>query len=183
MLMTRDDATLLIVDVQEKLYPALFNHADLSTRLAWLIGAAHEVGLPIVFTEQYPQGLGNTLPELRAQAASAPVIEKIFFSCVPEDKIDKPLRNREQVIVAGAETHICVLQTVLELLDQDKSVFVVADACGSRRESNHEVALLRMRDAGAMIVTREMVIYELLRRAGTDTFKALSKKYFVGEQP
>ena len=179
MLMNAKDATLLVIDIQEKLLPVMFNRDVLAACAEWLIGAATDLGLPVVFSEQYPKGLGATLPELLARAPLAPVADKVFFSCVAGQCLPGKSLERPQFIVAGIETHICVLQTVFELLALGKNVFVVTDVTGSRRELDHETALQRMRDAGAVLVTREMVVLEMLRQAGTDIFRTISKRYLV----
>jgi len=183
MLMQREHATLLVVDVQEKLAPAVHDADGLLARLQWLVGAVRDTGVPVVFSEQYPKGLGHTVPALRDVAPNARTVEKQHFSCVAGDCLPDSLMQRDQVIVCGMETHVCVLQTVIDLLDEDKEVYVVSDAVSSRREADHQAGLARMRDAGAQLVTREMVLFELLHQAGTDEFKAASKRYLVGEQP
>ena len=181
MLMNVNEAALLVVDIQEKLVPALFNREVLPARAEWLIGAAVDLGLPIVFTEQYPKGLGPTLPSLLAKAPQAPVAAKVAFSCVAGQCLPESVMGRSQFIVMGVETHVCVLQTVFELLALGKRVFVVTDVTGSRREQDHAVALKRMRDGGAVRVTREMVVFEMLRQAGTDLFKRISKGYLTDD--
>ncbi|MCP9758474.1 hydrolase [Aquitalea sp. S1-19] len=183
MLMHKDKATLLVVDIQEKLTPAIAGAQNLIARARWLIAAAHDCALPVVFSEQYPQGLGHTLAELSAAAPDAVHVEKLHFSCVSAGCLPRSLLEREQVIVCGMETHVCVLQTVLGLLQLGKQVFVVADVVGSRADSDKELGLQRMRDAGAVLVSREMVLFEMLEKSGSEQFKAMSKKYLVGEQP
>lgn len=183
MLIDKDDATLLVVDVQQKLLPAVLDPQGMLARCRWLVSAAHDVGLPVVFSEQYPHGLGHTAPELLAAAPAALVVEKLHFSCVAAECLPEALLARSQVVVCGMETHVCVLQTVLELLALGKQVFVVADAVSSRGEVNRDFGLQRMRDAGAVLVTREMVLFEALRVSGSDVFRAMSKRYLVGEQP
>lgn len=183
MLMQRDNATLLVVDIQQKLVPAVIDPDGMLARVRWLLGVAADTGLPVVFSEQYPQGLGHTVPELLAASPSAPVVAKRHFSCVAGQCLPDELMAREQVIVCGMETHVCVLQTVLELLATGKWVFVVADAVASRSAHDLELGLQRMRDAGAVLVSREMVLFELLREAGSDLFRNMSKRYLQGEQP
>ena len=183
MLMDKEQATLLVVDIQEKLLPAVVDATGLVARLQWLLGVAVDNGLPVVFSEQYPRGLGHTLPTLLAAAPDASIGEKLHFSCVDGGCLPASLLSRPQVIVCGMETHVCVLQTVLQLLASGKQVFVVADAVSSRQPASIELGLQRMRDAGAILVNREMVLFELLRAAGSEHFKAMSKKYLVGEQP
>ncbi|BEV73484.1 MULTISPECIES: hydrolase [unclassified Paludibacterium] len=183
MLLDKQHAVLLVIDVQEKLLPAILDAPLLERRLAWLIGACHDHQLPIVFSEQYPRGLGQTLPALLALAPDASVVDKLHFSCIAAGCLpDHALRQRH-FILCGMESHVCVLQTAMDLLRLDKQVFVVADAIGSRHAADHQLALERLRQAGAQIVTREMVLFEILQQAGTDAFKAASKTYLQGEQP
>lgn len=183
MLMEFGKAALLVVDVQDKLVPAINNGAQMSARIQWLISACHLLGTPILFTEQYPKGLGHTQQTLTALVEQAEVVEKMHFSVVAGQCLPAHWQEHSQIIVCGMETHVCVLQTVLDLLKAGKEVFVVADAVGSRTEQNHQLGLARMRDAGAQIVSREMVVFELMHKSGTDTFKAISKQFLVGEQP
>lgn len=183
MLMHKEQASLLVVDIQEKLAPAVVDAAGMAARCRWLISVAADHGLPVVFSEQYPRGLGHTLPELLAQAPDSQVVEKTHFSCVAANCLPETVLLRPQTIVCGMEAHVCVLQTVLELLELDKQVFVVADAVSSRKVSDIELGLQRMRDAGAVIVSKEMVLFECLRQAGGEHFKRMSQRYLVGEQP
>jgi nicotinamidase-related amidase len=183
MLINKDDATLLVVDIQEKLVPAVQDASGMVARCRWLIAVAVDLGLPVVFSEQYPQGLGETLPLLSALAPQAAVVEKLHFSCMEGQCLPDSLMSRRQVIVCGMETHVCVLQTVMGLLQEGKQVFVVADAVSSRSLPDRDYGLQRMRDAGAVLVTREMVLFECLRVSGTPLFKQMSKRYLVGDQP
>lgn len=183
MLIDKNDATLLVVDVQQKLLPAVLDADGMLARCRWLVSVAHDVGLPVVFSEQYPHGLGHTAPELLVAAPAAMVVEKLHFSCVAAECLPESLLARSQVVVCGMETHVCVLQTVLELLALGKQVFVVADAVSSRGEVNRDYGLQRMRDAGAVLVTREMVLFEALRVSGSDEFRSMSKRYLLGAQP
>lgn len=175
-------ATLLVVDIQEKLIGAMSDPAGTRARARWLLAATAELQLPTVISEQYPQGLGSTLTELTAAAPAAQVVSKQHFSCVAAQCLPASLLEREQVIVCGMETHVCVLQTVLGLLGLGKQVFVVEDACDSRTVANKAAALARMRAAGAQIVTREMVVFELMGSAAHPWFRHISKTYMVGEQ-
>ena len=183
MLIDVKRATLLVVDVQDKLLPAIDQHEALQENLLRLVGAAVDAGLPVVFSEQYPQGLGGTTPALLALAPEAPVVEKVHFSCVAGDCLPESLWQRDQVVVCGAETHVCVLQTVLELLEAGKRVFLVRDAVGSRSALDRETGLLRMQQAGATLVTREMVLFETLQQAGTDLFRHMSRRYLIEDAP
>ncbi|MFP2770795.1 hydrolase [Oceanisphaera sp. KMM 10153] len=183
MLMESGKAALMVVDVQEKLLPAIHESERLGARIQWLISACHTLKTPILFTEQYPRGLGHTLPALTALVDQPEIVDKMHFSVVAANCRPAHWQQYPQVVVCGMETHVCVLQTVLELLKEGKEVFVVADAVGSRTEANHRLGLDRMRDAGAQIVSREMVIFELMHQAGTEAFKTISKQFLRGEQP
>ncbi|WP_319781886.1 hydrolase [Oceanisphaera sp. IT1-181] len=183
MLMESGKAALMVIDVQEKLLPAIEDSEQLHARIQWLISACHTLDTPTLFTEQYPKGLGHTLPELLALVAAPEVVEKTHFSAVAAHCLPAHWQDYSQVIVCGMETHVCVLQTVLELIQAGKEVFVVADAVGSRSVENCELGLARMRHAGAHIVSREMVVFELLRQAGSEQFKTISKDFLRGEQP
>lgn len=177
MLMKAKKSCLLIIDVQTKLSPAITGREQLLTRTKQLIEAASILDIPIIFTEQYPKGLGHTEPELMDMVREETVVEKVTFSCMGDKNFKKVLAatKRKQVIVTGMETHVCVLQTVMQLLAADYTPFVVADAVSSRDLDDYRAGLVRMRDAGAISVTTEMVLFEWMERAGTDEFKQISK--------
>ncbi|PWB33155.1 hydrolase [Pseudomonas sp. SDI] len=183
MLIDPTQSTLLVIDIQEKLIGAMSDPAGTLARARWLIAAGAELGLPTVFSEQYPKGLGPTVAALKEAAGAAEIVEKMHFSCVAGECLPASLLAREQVIVCGMETHVCVLQTVLGLRALGKQVFVVEDACDSRTAFSKAAGLQRMRDAGAQIVTREMVLFELLGSASHEKFRLISKTFLVGEQP
>ncbi|MDV2857562.1 MULTISPECIES: hydrolase [Oceanimonas] len=183
MLMQPEKAALLVVDIQEKLVPAIHQGDQLAARASWLIQACQILNIPTLFTEQYPRGLGHTLPTLTSLVERPAVSTKVHFSAVAGGCLPREWQSRSQIIVCGMETHVCVLQTVLDLLQNGKNVFVVADVVGSRTEENRQLGLERMRNAGAQIVSREMVVFELMQQAGTDTFKTISKQFLVGDQP
>jgi nicotinamidase-related amidase len=174
----RDRAVLVVIDVQEKLCRAM--DEKVLERLAGNIGilqeAARELGLPVVATEQYVKGLGETLCVLKEKLVE-PAIEKMAFSCCGESSFPEKLKalGRQQVIVTGMETHVCVLQTVLELLDAGYAVHLVRDAVMSRRKDNWFVGLETAREAGAVITSTETALFQLLRVAGSEEFKKLSK--------
>ncbi len=183
MLLNAERSLLLVVDVQEKLVPAIHEHQRVVDNCAWLLDVARDMGVPRRVSEQYPRGLGPTVAELRSRVEAGELMEKVHFSCVAEEECRASLleAGREQIVVAGIEAHVCVLQTVLDLMglgaESGKSVFVVADAVSSRDPRNAELALARMRQAGAEIVSREMVAFEWAHKAGTDRFRHLSKAY------
>lgn len=183
MLIEADKAALLVVDVQDWLIGAITDPEGTLARLRWLLQVAAELELEVLISEQYPQGLGHTLTALTALVPAARVVEKRHFSCVADGCLPPDLLAREQVIVCGMETHVCVLQTVLGLRALGRQVFVVDDACASRTPYNHAMGIQRMRDAGAQIVTREMVAFELLHTSTHAKFRHISKTFLVGEQP
>jgi nicotinamidase-related amidase len=169
-LLARDRATLLVVDVQEAFRPyAAFT--AVAQACARLVQAVRVLEVPTLVSEQYPRGLGHTAPELGLQ--EEPRIEKTVFSAARADGFD--LAGRDQVIVGGIETHVCVSQTVHDLLAAGVEVHVPADAVGSRHQLDHERALERMQRAGATVSTVEAALFELLERAGTPEFKAVQK--------
>lgn len=183
MLIDPRQATLLVIDIQEKLIGAVSDPAGTLARARWLLAACTDLELPIVISEQYPKGLGPTVEALKTAAPLAQVVEKVHFSCVAGNCLPGAMLAREQVVVCGMETHVCVLQTVLGLLDLGKQVFVVEDACDSRTSASKAAGIARMRDAGAQIVSREMVLFELMGSARHPQFRHISKTYLVGEQP
>lgn len=179
MLTSQSRAHLLVIDVQERLAPNVENPERVISNCGRLITYARRLDVPITFTEQYPRGLGPTtgiLLELTGN--SIPRIEKTEFSVWRNPGIRARLeevarQGRRQVIVAGMEAHICVLQTVMDLIANDFDVFVVADAISSRVPQSRDLAIDRMARAGAAIVNHEMVGFEWLERAGTPEFKDL----------
>ncbi|MFV3303947.1 hydrolase [Pseudomonas sp. NY15181] len=178
MLLRAQTSTLLIVDIQERLFPAIHEAESVLEHTAWLLAVAQRLGVPVLATEQYPKGLGPTLPALREALPAEAVLEKIAFSAVTDPGLlQMNGGERRQFVVCGTEAHVCVLQTVLGLLAEDREVFVVDEAVGSRRPRDKALALERMRQAGAMIVSREMVAFEWLERAGTEVFREVSKQF------
>ncbi len=177
MLLDSKRSTLLVIDVQEKLLPHIADHSDVLAHCGWLVRVATRLGVPVLATEQYPHGIGATHPDLRALLPAAPR-EKLHFSCVAAGCLDAdPAFAREQLVLCGIETHVCVLQTALELRAGNREVFVVEDAVGSRRSADKAAALARMHSHGVQIVTREMVAFEWLHESGTPTFKEVSREF------
>lgn len=170
-----DDALLLVVDLQAKLLPAIHEHERVLTACGRMIRAAHVMHVPVLATEQYRAGLGPTVPAIAELLADAPVIEKLTFSACGIEPVRTRLAEakRSQVIVIGIEAHVCIQQTVLDLLEAGYAPMVPADAVSSRRPFDAEVALRRMTQAGAVVTTTESLIFELCREAGTPLFKEL----------
>ncbi|NLR75216.1 hydrolase [Leeia aquatica] len=178
MLLHRDQSLLLVVDVQEKLLPAIDQADALLQHCHWLMGVARHLGVPILFSEQYPKGLGPTHPQLRALAPDAPVVDKTHFSCVAAACLPAELlQQRRQVVICGMESHVCVLQTAWDLHASGLDVFVVADAIGSRKPLDHQLALQRLQALGLSIVSREMCLFEWAHQAATPEFKQLSQQF------
>ncbi len=165
-----DKCLFLIIDVQEKLVNMLEDKSvgENAIKLAKAIGI---LNLPVLVTEQYPKGLGSTLTEIKSALKNAKYIEKTKFSAVREESFLSLLENKKQVVIFGIETHICVLQTAMDLLNKGLEVFVVASASGSRKEEDKQNALRRLMHAGAQIVTVEMVLFELLESSKHPNFK------------
>ena len=176
MLIDRDRSCLLVVDIQERLAPKMAAPEQVIENSGVLMKAAARLSVPILVSEQYPRGLGHSVAEIAALAPVEAVVEKIHFSCLADDGFARRYSalQRPQAVVTGIEAHVCVLQTVEQLLDADADVFVVADATSSRDARNHSAAMDRLRDAGARIATTEMVVFEWLGRAATPEFKELS---------
>lgn len=175
--LTPEQTALLIIDVQEKLLPAIFQRERVERNAATLIRAARVLNIPVVVTEQYPAGLGPTAGPLRAVLGDAPVIEKMTFSIFGEPEFVDALGglHRRTLLVAGIEAHVCVTQSVLDALTAGYTVHVAADATSSRTEANLRFGLDRMRTAGAVVSCTEMALFELLRVAGTPAFKEVLK--------
>lgn len=174
MLIQRDTSLLLLVDLQEKLAPAIFESERVIRNSVRLLKAAQQLGVPGFIAEHCTGSIGPTVPEIR-NATVSPIFAKTHFSCTAEPGVLDLLREagRPQVIVAGIECHVCVLQTAFGLREAGFDVFLAADAASSRTPENHQAAVERMRAGGIHTATTEMVIFEWLHRAGTDDFRAL----------
>jgi nicotinamidase-related amidase len=169
-------AAIVVVDLQEKLLPAIHERERVLRNSLLLLRLARVLGLPAVLTTQYRKGLGATVPEVLEVAPGVEPVDKVAFGCFGSDEFRSRLRaqgNRDQLVVAGIEAHICVAQTVLGALAEGLAVHVAADAVGSRAPENREVGLRRMESAGAVVTSAEMAIYELLRRSDAAAFKAM----------
>lgn len=179
MLIDHLTSSLLLIDVQEKLMPALFNKDDVLANCQKLALGARTLSVPISITEQYPEGLGYTVDLISNETAGeAQIFTKTCFSALKDEALKIHLRDhnfpdRSSIVIAGAEAHVCVLQTALDLVANGFFVFVVADAISSRTENSHLMALERMRSNGVEIVTTEMVLFEWIERSDSKAFKEL----------
>ena len=174
LLLSRQSSALLVVDVQTKLVPEIAEHARIVWNIGRLMDGATVLDVPVVATEQYPQGLGPTVPELADRLTK--VEEKIAFSCGVCGQMFRDLHEKSihQILVAGIEAHVCVLQTVLDLMTESFDVFVAVDAVGSRSDIDARTALDRMVMAGATLCTTESALFEWCEVAGTPEFKKIS---------
>jgi nicotinamidase-related amidase len=172
--MSATDTALLVIDVQEKLLAKIAGGASLVRNIAFLIDAARLVDVPVTATEQYPKGLGPTVGELAQRLPRRP--DKVAFSCCVIAEVVEGFRNaaRPKVVLSGMETHVCVLQTALDLLAQRFQVYVPVDAVASRFAVDHEQALHRLERAGAIITTSETAVFEWLGGANHPRFKQVS---------
>ena len=172
-------SVLTIVDVQERLFNAMDaeRRDDMVSNVKILASAARRLDVPVLVTEQYPKGLGRTLPEVKALLADVAPFEKTAFSCADAEGFMDRLKGfgADHVILTGVEAHVCVLLTALDLLARGLKVSVVADAVCSRRTANLEIGLAQARQAGAVITATETVVFQLLGRADSDAFRELSK--------
>lgn len=173
-LMSREDTALLVVDVQTKLLALIAGHERLVWNIRRLIDGAKTLGLPVLGSEQYPQGLGPTEPQLAALIGPMPA--KVAFSCAACPEIAPALdaAGRRKVLVVGIEAHVCIQQTVLDLLSASFRVYVAVDAIGSRFDVDYQTALRRMESSGATLTTTEAALFEWCQQAGTPEFKQIS---------
>ena len=172
-----DQCTLVVVDIQQKLLPPIFNKDDLIKNSQLLIRAAKILEIPLVVTTQYCQGLGPVVPEIASLLGNAQPIDKLQFGCFASNEFRSTLKSlpgiRNTLLLCGMETHICVMQTALGALNDGYLVHVATDAIGSRVRWNWDIGIDRMRAAGTVISTTEMMIYELLRSSGSAQFKQM----------
>ena len=172
-----EKSVIVIVDVQGKLAQLMFDKDTLFANCAILAQAANILDIPILWCQQNPKALGDTIPELTELLAHQTSIDKMCFSCARHPDFIERLNQlkRGQIILCGIETHICVHQTAIDLLDNDCDVHVIADAVSSRTESNKTIGLARMRDEGVTISSTEMALFELLKTAEHPNFKQVAK--------
>lgn len=178
MLLRADLSLLLVIDIQERLLPAMADPQSVEAGAARLMRAARRLGVPLLVSEQYPKGIGPTVASLAALATPDETLEKLSFSCAAEPAIQARLGlmgPRRQAVLCGIEAHVCVLQSALGLIAAGWSVAVVEDAVSSRRAGDRDAGLRRLAAAGATIATVEMVLFEWLERAGTAEFRDLLK--------
>lgn len=172
----RQHTALLVVDVQERLMPVIYENEKVFANVNKLLRGTQILNLETIITEQYPKGLGNTCKEVQLPE-NPNIIEKVCFSCMLSEPVNEQLKltNVKDLIICGVESHICVLKTTLDALKAGYTVHVVVDAVSSRTEENKQIAIDRMRQSGAFITSTESILFMLLDQAGTEDFKAISK--------
>jgi nicotinamidase-related amidase len=174
----KDDAALLIIDIQERLATVMKQREPVVKNSIHLVELAKMLHIPIVVTEQYPKGIGHTVEEIKHVLPVYQPIEKLTFSCCDEPSFLQTIKglNKKTLILTGMETHICILQTCIGLLQNGFNVHIVKDAICSRTKENWKTACEYMRDAGAVITCTEAVLFQLLKTAGTEEFRTISKR-------
>ncbi len=177
MRVLKDKTAGLIIDMQERLYPHMHEHEALARNTGILVEGLRLLGVPVLVTQQYTRGLGPTIPGLSDQVLGYPMIEKTAFSCCDEPEFIRALSetHRHFVVMAGIESHVCVLQTSIDLLERGYQPVLVEDCVSSRRAGDKSTAVRRMRKEGAIVTTYESILFELCRFSGTDEFKSISK--------
>jgi len=176
-LLVAEKTTLLIIDIQERILPVMNNHESVVQNTIKLIKGFKVLGIPIFYTEQYPKGLGPTLQSIKDELGKEEAIQKLSFSCSGAGELFDLLKKRDlsQIVVCGIESHVCVQQTVLDLLANGFQVNLAADAVSSRKIVDYETAITRMRQNGAEVTTTESILFELLNVCATPEFKQISK--------
>lgn len=174
--LTQEEASLMVIDIQERLVPAMPNGQKVIRNTNTLLTVSTNLNIPIIVTEQYPKGLGKTVSEVNYNFEGMSVYEKITFSgCTDEVITTLKELGKKKIIIAGMETHVCVFQTVRDLLAHGYQVFVVGDAVCSRTKENHRNGLSQMSAMGAVVTNTETVFFDLMKKAGTPLFRELSK--------
>lgn len=177
MRITKEHTVGLVIDIQEKLLPHISGYEALLKNVGILLQGFKALEIPVLVTEQYKKGLGETASPIQEVIGDFNPMEKMTFSCCDDPRFIVKLNNtaKKYVIVCGIESHVCVLQTTVDLLEAGFQPVVVEDCISSRRSSDKLIAVERMRQEGAIITTYESILFELARVSGTDTFKAISK--------
>ncbi len=174
-MITTEDTALVLVDVQGKLAQSMHNKKDLFENLKKMVKGAQVLGVPILWAEQNPDGLGPTMPEIAELLTNQSPVSKLSFSCCGSDQFLKDLAavNRKNILIVGIEAHVCVYQTAADLVNLNYDVQVVADAVASRTAENKQIGLEKSKDAGASLTSTETALFELLKEAKGDKFKEI----------
>lgn len=177
MRINKEDSLVMIVDYQEKLMPFIDCNEEILERACVLLKGLELLEVPMMVTRQYPKGLGDTITTIKELTKGAPIYDKIAFSCYVDEAIKKAVKDsgKKNIIICGIEAHVCILQTLIDLQEDGFQVILVEDCISSRKANDKEIALIRGRAQGAYITTTESILFELLKYAGTDVFKQISK--------
>lgn len=177
MIISPLNSLVMLVDIQEKLTPHIHENETLIKNTQTLVDGLKLFEIPFIVNEQYPKGLGNTIPQLKTKLENIKTMEKTTFSCCGQDTTrEKILKSKKNIaIVFGIETHICVMQTCLDLLAHNISPILVVDCCGSRKLYDHEIAITRMVQAGVIPITYEALLFELCKSSQAPFFKEITK--------
>ena len=177
MRISREVSAGLVIDIQEKLFPHMAENEMLLKKCLILMEGLKILGIPLIYTEQYPRGLGSTIEPVALVMGTDPLVEKTTFSCCDEPGYLKLMEDYQlkTLIICGIEAHVCVMQTVIDLVEKGYIPVVVEDCISSRYMRDKHVAIQRMRAEGAVITTCESILFELTRNSGTDEFKAISR--------
>lgn len=177
MRLNKENTIGVVIDLQEKLLPLIHNQEQIIKKSLIMVKGLRAINVPVVVTQQYTKGLGNTITPINEAIGNFSYIEKQTFSCYREPSFIKIMNRsgKRNVLILGIESHVCILQTALDLLYNNFNPVVVIDAIGSRNPLDSEIALWRMRDVGCIMTTTESILFELCRKAGTPEFKEISK--------
>ncbi len=177
MKLERNQTVLVIIDVQSKLLPVIYDYPALVENMKKIIKGAKILGIPIILTEQYPRGLGLTIDEIKKTISEYHPIEKVSFSCCREESFITRIKqlNRKQILVCGIEAHICVYQTCMDLLSEGYEVHLLVDAISSRKMANRNLTIEKLHGMGVQITSVEMALFEILKDATSDEFKKISR--------
>lgn len=177
MRVIKENTISLLIDVQERLFPHIHEHEPLKKNMEILLAGLKTLNVPVIVTEQYKKGLGETIDDIEELVEQYPHEEKVAFSCCDEPEVIEKIEisTKRFVIIAGIESHICVLQTAIDLKERGFNPVVVEDCVGSRTAENKRIAMHRLRQEGVIVTSYESILFELCRKAGTDAFKTISK--------
>lgn len=174
-----DNSILLIIDIQEKFRPVLFNSDELISNVTKLVKAFQLLKIPILVSEQYPTGLGETVKEIKQELNEYAYVEKVSFDCFKNSDflniLENKLSGKKHLIVCGIESHVCVIQTVLSAIFKGYNVHLIADAVSSRKKSDYDLALRRMENEGAKLSSSEMIIFQMIEDSTDKHFKEISR--------
>jgi len=173
----RNQTVLVVIDVQSKLLPVIYDYPALVENIKRIIKCTQILGIPIVLTEQYPRGLGSTVEEIKETLSEYHPIEKVSFSCCEEENFINRIKqlNRKQILVCGIEAHICVYQTCMDLVSEEYEVHLLIDAISSRKRDNRNLTIEKLNGMGVQITSVEMALFEILKDATSDEFKRISR--------